>query len=76
MITTAPDAVVGFERVERRDDLVDHRRGHRVAALEIDERDERDAIVVVDPNVIQGCVHQSFRITAGEWRKKSSTSRS
>ena len=64
--------IVGFERVERVDDLTDHRRGHRVAPFEINERHERDAVVPVDAYVF----HQSRRMTAGECRKKSSTSRS
>jgi hypothetical protein len=65
------DRLVRFQRVEGLDDLGDHRGRHRVAPFPIDERHERDAIALLDPNVI----HQSFRITAGECRKKSSTSR-
>ena len=48
------------------------RRRHRVAAFAVDERHQRDTVVVLDAQVL----HQSCRTTAGEWRKKSSTSRS
>src|SRR5262249_27385121 len=56
-----------FERVERRDDLLDHLRGHCVATLGVDERDDRNRVAIFDPDVF----HQSGRTTAGEWRKKS-----
>ena len=46
--------------------------GHRVATFAVDKRDQRDAVMPVDNDV----VHQSCLITAGECRKKSSTSRS
>jgi len=64
------DGLVGLEGVERRHDLVDHRAGQGVAAVRIVQRDDGDPAVYFHTN--QG--HSAARTTAGEWRKKASTS--
>jgi hypothetical protein len=48
--------LVGFERVERRDDLVDHRGRHRVASLDVDEGDDRDRVAVLHTNVLHDVI--------------------
>ena len=48
---------------------------HRVATLPVDERDDRDAVGLVDPNVFHQLRAPSGRTTADECRKKVSTSR-
>ena len=67
------DALVSLEPVEGLDDLVDHLEIERVAPLRVVKRDDRDAVGDFGSNKS----HASTSLTtAGEWRKKFSTSRS
>ncbi len=71
MTTMAPTLVVGLARGDRLDDLVDHLGAQRVAPVRVVEREDRDAIAS-----LRAERHRQSRTTAGEWRKKASTSRS